>query len=402
MGKTVMPTIVADSSPCVGSSNVLPNTDQFSNLLDRAIDLYKTHRPLSINKRAPHAQRVRTVFAMLKPNCVQDLLNEDAIQSCFTNQFTEKVWKASTIRQYILSLQKFYIYLTTKQPIYLTTNQQVIMSNMCKEMPEWRNEFNAAMNAEKVEFWRKRKAQLHSRQDVQKYYCSEQYKYCKELMKKISETETPATLTCSQYNAVLRNIVTTFHLRAAKRAGVLCKMTLEDFSNKEQEDDEFVVNIKEHKTAGVYGHSACPLNQVQSKWLDIYIAKIRPQVANTVSGTITLLLKYNGTPLTNNDVSHQLRQNWRTVGIKSHTNSTVFRQSLVTAMYKCSPSESEKQNTAALLDHDVVTGAKQYNIMLKGEKAVSAAKYATNMFIGDALVDSGIVYCLVLLYYYII
>ena len=48
-------------------------------------------------------------------------------------------------------------------------------------------------------------------------------------------------------------------------------------------------------------------------------------------------------------------------------------------MYKNAHTEKEKQNAALLLDHDMSTAYKQYNIVLKTEKAVSAAKYASTL-----------------------
>jgi len=43
--------------------------------------------------------------------------------------------------------------------------------------------------------------------------------------------------------------------------------------------------------------------------------------------------------------------------------------------YKNAPSETENNNAELLLDHDVTTGYKNYNILLKGKKAVSSAKF---------------------------
>lgn len=349
-------------------------------LLLKLIDLYQTHLPISVNKRAVHAKRCITIIQMLRPTSVEDMLDEHKLINFFSDKFKNKTWQAVTVRHYILSLIKFYEYLAVKQNIAMTPQQCTKLNHITKEMRDWRNEYITDAKKEQYKLWQERKKLLHNKTDVQKYLKSANYLYYVSLLRFLKKEDLPPTLTCTQYYTILRNIITLFHLRSPKRASVLTKVKLEDYINKAKEDDEFVVNVRDHKTSGTYGDSCCPFNKEQCLTIDTYITKCRTQVENDTSEGF-LFLKFNGKPLSNSSISHHLNQNWRISGIKSKTNSTVFRDSLVTEMYRSAPSVKEKENAALLMDHDINTGYKQYNIILKGEKAVTAAKYSSGLLI---------------------
>lgn len=321
-------------------------------LLLKIIDLYRSHLPISINKRAVHAKRCITMMKMMRPASIDELLNEEKLINFFSDQYKSQIWRAVTVRQYILSLIKFYEYLAVKQNISMTPQQCTKLNHLTKEMRDWKNEYVTAANKEKYKLWQERSKLLHTKEDVQKFLQSENYHYFVKLLKFMKNEDPPPTLTCSQYYTILRTIITLFHLRSPKRASILTKIKISDYSNKTKQDDEFVVNVSDHKTAGSHGDSSCPFNKEQCITIDIYITKCRVQVANAESKDF-LFLKYNGKPLGNSDISNHLNQTWKMSGIKNKTNSTVFRDSLVTEMYRTAPSEKEKENAALLMDHDI-------------------------------------------------
>jgi len=55
----------------------------FEKVLDKTVDLYKTHRKLSISKRAPHAARIKSIFSLYKPQSVEDLIDDQKLSNFF-------------------------------------------------------------------------------------------------------------------------------------------------------------------------------------------------------------------------------------------------------------------------------------------------------------------------------
>lgn len=387
--------LVEDNNKVKQHSSTDPQ-NSFMNLLMKVVDLYLNHKRLSVNKRLQHANRCKTVFDLVRPESISDVIDDVKLNSFFVDKYQSGYWKANTVRHYILSYQKLLEYIYCKNLISMTENQKIQLSSMIKDLPDWRDEYKDYIKKEKNELWKKRKQMLHNPDDVKKYYESDEYKNFLKLMKKIKESTQPMNLIREQHNSLLRYIVTSFHLRCAKRAGIFGQIKIDQYKNKEIEKDEFVVDVKEHKTSGCYGDSSCAFTKFQCECIDLFLDKVRPLVANEKSEDY-LFIKFNGSKLTNTDVSNYLKKSWRAAGISKDTNTTVFRESIITQMYKNAPTEKEKQNAALLLDHDMSTAYKQYNIVLKTEKAVSAAKYASTLM---EINDHGKLACHSFLIYY--
>ena len=67
-------------------------------------------------------------------------------------------------------------YITKKDIIHLTDNQKTKMQNLVDDMPIMRDEYSDAAKDEKNDLWEKKRAQIHSKEDVDTYFTSDYYK----------------------------------------------------------------------------------------------------------------------------------------------------------------------------------------------------------------------------------
>ena len=191
-------------------------------LVFKLIDLYLNHKRLSIHKRQQHANRVRIIINLIRPKSVSDI----RLNSFFVEKFQSNSWKATTVVHYILSIQKLLEYMHSRNnSIAITENQKQKLTSLIKDLPDWRDEYKDYIKKQKNDLWKKRKLTLHDPTDVTKYKNSEEFTSFKKLMQKIKTSTGKITIIKSQYDSVLRGIVTNFQLRCAIRAGIFGNIT---------------------------------------------------------------------------------------------------------------------------------------------------------------------------------
>jgi hypothetical protein len=187
------------------------------------------------------------------------------------------------------------------------------MHSIISNCPDWRCSYKGLVKTQKFQAWENQRMLLHGKENIQTYLKSEIYQKLCQLVKNISEQEDPVHLPTNQYCAIVRALITMFCIRTPKRSGILTRVTISQYENKEyqEKNDTYFIYVKQHKTAAAYGSSCCPITKSLVQWIDVYLTKLRPCVATTEDEI--LFLKHNGVPFTSGDITRELRTSWKKV-----------------------------------------------------------------------------------------
>ena len=129
--------------------------------------------------------------------------------------------------------------------------------------------------------------------------------------------------------------------------------------------------------------SNIPITAGTQKWVRIYIQKIRCHIETYPKQY--LFLKTNGKRFHSGEISKQLSALFQAVGLPS-TNATIFRKSSTTDTYK---SENYEAPTllASLLDHDMGTGRREYDLFSKDSRVNIAEDFNEQLVFSKPLDD---------------
>ena len=142
------------------------------------------------------------------------------------------------------------------------------------------------------------------------------------------------------------------------RSGVAAKITVNEFNEAvfypgtEEDNARYRVDVKEHKTAGIYGAANVWIYDDLYLLIEMYMRTVRKQ----------FVASSNGLPLTSSQVSTCI---WRTfqregVDLRGKISATTIRKSLATGMHVHMP--QERDHLAALAQHKTDTQAKYYRV----------------------------------------
>ena len=124
-------------------------------------------------------------------------------------------------------------------------------------------------------------------------------------------------------------------------SGVAANMTVNEFKEAvyypgtEEDNARYRVDVKEHKTAGVYGAANVWIYDDLYILMDMYLRKVRSQFVTSDSHAEVVFVSSNGLPLTSSQVSTCV---WRTfqregVQFKGKVSATIIRKSLAIGMH---------------------------------------------------------------------
>ena len=276
-------------------------------------------------------------------------------------------YQPGTGRSYLMSLHLFY-----KFP----SQEEVPLPNVTKDLLNARRRSSA--QKKKV---LKRKLEKHD-EDYRKLLSSKNlHKVChgslhvnavKQLAATSTETNrgniTEEIISDKSHCEVRDWLMTCILIDNSGRSGDVANMTTGEFkeavfSNGTDDDPaRYRVDVKDHKTAGVYGAAVVWMYDNLYVLIDMYIRTFRSQLIPTDSEVQEVFISSNGLSLTSSQVSYSVFRTFQREGVqvKGRICATTIRKSHATGMHTHMP--GQKDHLAALAQHKPETQANYYRV----------------------------------------
>ena len=282
-------------------------------------------------------------------------------------------YQPGTVRSYLMSLRLFYKFLSQERKSDLPDVSVETLNARRDYMTSW-----SAAQKKKV---LKRKLEIRD-EDFRKLLSSEKlHQVChgnqhvnavKQLAVTSEETqggESASRILSDKSHCEVRDwLMTRLLIDNSGRSGVAVNITVNEFNEAvfypgtEEDNARYRVDVKEHKTAGIYGAANVWIYDVLYLLIEMYMRTVRKQFVASDSQVEKVFVSSNGLPLTSSQVSTCV---WRTfqregVELRGKISATTIWKSLATGMHVHMP--QERDHLAALAQHKTDTQAKYYRV----------------------------------------
>ena len=328
-------------------------------------------------------QRVSQMTYLLSEAHVESndhLLNRSTFWPVIHKNVQSGVWRADTGRFYLTTLKDFYQFIIDTNHFMMTKDELFEIQAISNKVDKWKKSLKALSKSQNAEAKEIQLTKIHNQDAVTKVLTCASFDEMRNLIINLSKEDKPKLLMRNIYTYLVQLLITIISIRAPKRSGVLCEMTVENFNNRETHEEQFLVKVKNHKTSGTYGSALVPLSEFHVKWLTVYLEKARPPVVKDNEDQIFFFLKYNGSKYNSQDISRALSAVWESADL-GKTTTNLFRKSLVTEGDL--EDTSQRENISTLLDNSVVTAQKHYRLITKPTGVVNAATFADKLMFGE-------------------
>lgn len=271
-----------------------------------------------------------------------------------------------------MSLRLFYKFLS---------QEEVPLPNVTEDLLNARRDLMTSWSFAQKKKVLKRKLEKHD-EDYRKLLSSENlHKVChgslhvnavKQLAATSTETNrgniTEKIISDKSHCEVRDWLMTCILIDNSGRSGVVANMTTGEFkeavfSNGTDDDPaRYRVDVKDHKTAGVYGAAVVWIYDNLYVLIDMYIRTFRSQLIPTDSEVQQVFISSNGLSLMSSQVSYSVFRTFQREGVqvKGRICATTIRKSLATGMHTHMP--GQKDHLAALAQHKPQTQANYYRV----------------------------------------
>ena len=282
-------------------------------------------------------------------------------------------YQPGTVRSYLMSLRLFYKFLSQERKSDLPDVSVETLNARRDYMTSW-----SAAQKKKV---LKRKLEIRD-EDFRKLLSSEKlHQVChgnqhvnavKQLAVTSEETqggESASRMLSDKSHCEVRDwLMTRLLIDNSGRSGVAVNITVNEFNEAvfypgtEEDNARYRVDVKEHKTAGIYGVANVWIYDVLYLLIEMYMRTVRKQFVASDSQVEKVFVSSNGLPLTSSQVSTCV---WRTfqregVELRGKISATTIWKSLATGMHVHMP--QERDHLAALAQHKTDTQEKYYRV----------------------------------------
>lgn len=280
-------------------------------------------------------------------------------------------YQPGTVRSYLMSLRLFYKFLS---------QEEVPLPNVTEDLLNARRDLMTSWSSAQKKKVLKRKLEKHD-EDYRKLLSSENlHKVChgslhvnavKQLAATSTETNrgniTEKIISDKSHCEVRDWLMTCILIDNSGRSGVVANMTTGEFreavfsNGKDDDPARYRVDVKDHKTAGVYGAAVVWIYDNLYVLIDMYIRTFRSQLIPTDS-EVQVFISSNGLSLTSSQVSYSVFRTFQREGVqvKGRICATTIRKSLATGMHTHMP--GQKDHLAALAQHKPQTQANYYRV----------------------------------------
>ena len=231
-----------------------------------------------------HVRQVHTILEVVEPN-------GDGLRP-LTHDFGMAVWNEwaaprlrtaklshGTVRNYILSLECFCQFLTTRrvaEKVDKFTIQRV--QDLQTRLPKWRKTVHRRGAVEDTERFVKESEEALTPDDVKSLENSD---HARQVIKNIAETADGNPVSKKQFTEIRDYLLTTLILHNGARTGVVENCTVKQFqSAKKDTEGNYVVLVTNHKTTRTFGPVRLTFKPSLYSYTAMYVQEMLPIFAN--------------------------------------------------------------------------------------------------------------------------
>ena len=273
-----------------------------------------------------HVRQVHTILEVVEPK-------GDGLRP-LTRDFGMAIWNDwaaprlrtaklshGTVRNYILSLECFCQFLTTRrvaEKIDEFTIQRV--QDLQTRLPKWRKTVHRRGAVEDTERFVKESEEALTPDDVKSLENSE---HARQVVKNIAEIADGNPVSKKQFTEIRDYLLTTLILHNGARTGVVENCTVKQFqSAKKDTEGNYVVLVTNHKTTRTFGPVRLTFKPSLYSYTAMYVQELLPIFANP-SGV--LFPSNKGKPFRQSNVGKRVIKTFQRASIRMDINVTATR-----------------------------------------------------------------------------
>jgi site-specific recombinase XerD len=327
-----------------------------------------------------HAAQVSVIFDVVDETKtkIDALWSVEQLKKFTLHYANKKAFQTATMKSYLNSLRHWYEYMLSEEADRLSEEQQQQIQRMKDRLNKWKLSYRKASAVRHHEKMEEDMRKLITPQMVKDF---ENSKWSMEVVKSLGAFSS-GTLKNSDTNKVtdytsIRNfILTHIVINNACRSGVLAEMTVTQFNNALQVDDNMVVSVVKHKTVGAHGSASVVLNSALFGWLGIFIKFVRIHIQD-VTKSDCVFLSRTGHTMESGDITKAIQAAWMKAGLGDLITATLMRKSAVTSVHQLRP--QDRANLADLMCHSLDTANRSYRCVEKKQTSVAASLALTQL-----------------------
>ena len=195
----------------------------------------------------------------------EDLLNRSTFWHVIHKNVQSGYWRADTGRFYLSTFKDFYQFIIDPNHFKMTKGELFeIQTRSTSGRSPWRHW--ASLKIQRRRRFSSRK--IHIQDVVTKVLTCASFEEMRNLIINLSKENKPKLLMRNIYTYFAQLLVTIISIRALKRSGVLCKMTVENFNNREAHEEQFLVKVNRHNAP--FTRSVSDSSQWKPSLTDVY------------------------------------------------------------------------------------------------------------------------------------
>ena len=346
-------------------------TDVIESILDKFLKhlcgIERGSKPLESAKQI--CAEVRRVFFCINAERVEDIFKGDCLRDQYLMDYcVKRKHSALSIRKYLRSIGDFLSFLVIERVVLSVTPQDI--SQLKEKLSMWSKHYKSAADSR---FWERQIEDykvLVTPDEYNLYENSEHAVNAKQLFDSLKDH--PRQVSSEEFCCMRDHLFSVIHFSNSHRSGVSAHVTLKEFHAAMNNNNSYIIYVREHKTFPTSGPAMITLTPLQFSWLNIYVTVVRPQIKTS---SPYVFVSWCGGNLRSGAVSRQLNSMWKKAGLKSsnekNLSCNIIRKSTTTGMRDAGT--GFYQETADLMAHSVKTQQKHYALRQKERSASEAA-----------------------------
>ena len=270
--------------------------------------------------------------------------------------------KPGTVKTYLHSLLSFVKFLTCVDS--LVDVEEKNLSAMQTKIQHWLKSLRRPLNERK---WEKKEEDARKLAKPEDFINFDEATCVQEAVRVLDRfSASTSTISMSEYTLVRNFLISTVLVDNASRSGAVANVSVKDIAKATRDGDMMVATVLDHKTLAATGPANLCLTLDTFRHLNIFISKIRPQVASaSPAEAATVFLTWHGQPMSSSAVSLAFSSCWQNATGKK-MNASLMRKSQVTHIHSCKP--QLKLDLALHMNHAVRTAENVYFAQEKKNK----------------------------------
>ena len=319
-----------------------------------------------------HHVQVQTVLRNTSSKTLPDLWSKKQLRQFIENYAADKKHLPGTVKSYLCSIRHFYVYLLTENSVLSHEEKQKIQQ-MKDRLSRWIQAYRRESRERGLERMDSDMQKIISPGKIVEFEKSPVALKAIKLIGRAIDKKQNFHVTQSDYVIVRDFLIAETVISNASRSGAMANMTANEFAEARRMQDQFIVSVRNHKTAHCHGPAKVVLSLTLHGWLQTYFRHFRSHVCNVSNSSDPhLFLSSNGEKLSSGQVTRAVQAAWSKAGLGNAITCTLVRKTAVSAVHQKRP--EMKGNLADLMCHRVDTAERSYRLVQREQTSAAAAR----------------------------